>query len=246
MTKRKELKERNPQLKNTEISRILGQLWRKTADDEKRPFIEQEEVEREKYKERMSLWREKKAKADQEKKERDAESTAKAIAEKRLQAETETVSSSKSASPSVDEYSFNNTHNIDSHQQQQQRIDSFPPLPPQQQQQQPLRQSPLSQPYASHSYPYEYGQGWQNQDNSQYHNMPPSRQHHGEFHLNSQSNMHEKYNESFDVFHNQNQFGFSDQSQYYDQGQHRHVKLEEGEDDSPYTYSGEFDPVPLH
>ena len=230
MTKRKELKERNPELKNTEISSILGELWRKTADEEKRPFVQQEEIEREKYKEKMSVWREKKAKEDLMKKEREAENTAKAIAEKKMKAE---LVSSKGPYPPED---FNSK--ID---HQPKRMDSFPP--PRQQQ---------YHPYLDH---YDYGQGWQNQDmTSQYHTMPPNHQHHqGEFHLppppppsTNTGNGHEKYNESFDMFQNQHQFVFSDHSQYYEQGQHRHLKLEEAGTESPYSYSEEFDPVPLH
>jgi hypothetical protein len=61
--KRKEIKKINPNLKTTDISRKLGQLWRATSEDEKRPFVEREEIEREEYKQKMHAWkREKEAK----------------------------------------------------------------------------------------------------------------------------------------------------------------------------------------
>ena len=52
-------------MKNTEISRILGGLWRNITEEEKRPHIEQEERERKKYKTDMIKWRK-----DQEAKEK--------------------------------------------------------------------------------------------------------------------------------------------------------------------------------
>lgn len=57
-SKRKILKANNPSLKNTDISRVLGDMWRKTSDEEKRPHLERESREREKYKEDMSQWKE--------------------------------------------------------------------------------------------------------------------------------------------------------------------------------------------
>lgn len=64
LKKRKELKESNPTVKNTDISRLLGGLWRSITEEEKRPHIEQEESERKKYKAEMIKWRK-----DQEEKE---------------------------------------------------------------------------------------------------------------------------------------------------------------------------------
>ncbi|CAB9509616.1 Nuclear autoantigen Sp-100 (Fragment) [Seminavis robusta] len=55
--KRRHLKEANPSMKNTEVSRLLGEMWRNAPDDEKRPFIEQEKAEREKYKVAIADWR---------------------------------------------------------------------------------------------------------------------------------------------------------------------------------------------
>jgi hypothetical protein len=55
---RGKLKEANPTLKNTEVSRLLGELWRKASDADKKPHIEKEKHEREKYKIAIAQWRE--------------------------------------------------------------------------------------------------------------------------------------------------------------------------------------------
>ena len=51
------LKEENPNLKNTEISRLLGDLWRNTSEEEKRPYVEKEKEEREQYKIARAEWK---------------------------------------------------------------------------------------------------------------------------------------------------------------------------------------------
>ena len=45
--KRQEIKAANPAIDNTDISRLLGELWRTASPSEKEPFIEREKVERE-------------------------------------------------------------------------------------------------------------------------------------------------------------------------------------------------------
>lgn len=55
--KRKEIKKKNPDLKTTEISRMLGTLWRATDEEIKRPFVKKEEIERKEYKEKMVVWK---------------------------------------------------------------------------------------------------------------------------------------------------------------------------------------------
>jgi hypothetical protein len=55
--KRGKLKQENPALKNTEISRLLGELWRSATDEEKDPFIQQERAQREIYKVNMAEWK---------------------------------------------------------------------------------------------------------------------------------------------------------------------------------------------
>ncbi len=64
--KRKEIKKNNPDLKTTDISRMLGRLWRETSEEEKRPYVEREEIERVQYKEKMCAWKKKKEKKDRE------------------------------------------------------------------------------------------------------------------------------------------------------------------------------------
>lgn len=66
--KRALLKKQHPEMKNTEVSRLLGEMWRNAAEGEKRPHIEKEKEEREKYKVAIAKWRkeaEEKQKAQQ-------------------------------------------------------------------------------------------------------------------------------------------------------------------------------------
>lgn len=55
--KRRQIKEENPTIRNTEVSRILGELWRNASEEEKRPHVEKEKEEREKYKVAIADWR---------------------------------------------------------------------------------------------------------------------------------------------------------------------------------------------
>jgi HMG (high mobility group) box len=63
--RRSQLKQQNPELKNTEVSRLLGDLWRNATEEARRPFVEKELEEREKYKIAIAGWR-KEAEARQE------------------------------------------------------------------------------------------------------------------------------------------------------------------------------------
>jgi high mobility group protein B2 len=58
--KRKELKDVNPGLKNTEISRLLSERWKSASDDERLPFIEREKMERDVYIQDIAEWRKQK------------------------------------------------------------------------------------------------------------------------------------------------------------------------------------------
>lgn len=71
--KRSIIKEQNPGLKNTEISRVLGQLWKSAAPEVRSPHIEHEKEEREKYKLRMTSWKEKEEERKNEERERNEE-----------------------------------------------------------------------------------------------------------------------------------------------------------------------------
>lgn len=55
--KRRVIKEANPGMRNTEISRVLGGMWKKALPEERAPHIEREAAEREKYKVRIAKWR---------------------------------------------------------------------------------------------------------------------------------------------------------------------------------------------
>lgn len=58
---RKEVKENNPHVSNTDVSRLLGEMWRNFPKDKKARFEDKEKIERQKYKEKMRKWREEKA-----------------------------------------------------------------------------------------------------------------------------------------------------------------------------------------
>jgi hypothetical protein len=47
----------NPDLKNTDISKLLGHEWRKAPIEIRQPHVEREQLEREAYLERMAEWR---------------------------------------------------------------------------------------------------------------------------------------------------------------------------------------------
>jgi hypothetical protein len=49
---------------NTDISRLLGEMWRNASPLERSPYVEQEEKERAVYKDQTKLWRDKQAKED--------------------------------------------------------------------------------------------------------------------------------------------------------------------------------------
>lgn len=55
--KRREIKETYPEMKNTEVSRMLGEMWRNAPEEDRRPHIEKEKEEREKYKVEIASWR---------------------------------------------------------------------------------------------------------------------------------------------------------------------------------------------
>jgi len=70
--RRKDIKEKNPEMRNTEISRELGKEWRKVSEDVRKPYVDREKKEREKYKVEIAKWREEQEKKEAEmKKERE-------------------------------------------------------------------------------------------------------------------------------------------------------------------------------
>jgi hypothetical protein len=69
--RRSQIKAKNPELKNTEISKMLGDLWRNCPDDDRRPYVEKEKIEREKYKIAMAKWKVEFEKLEEEEKVRE-------------------------------------------------------------------------------------------------------------------------------------------------------------------------------
>lgn len=61
---RKKVKRENPDMANTDVSRLLGEMWRNASVHEKRPYREQEEKERAVYKEDMKRFRDIQAQKD--------------------------------------------------------------------------------------------------------------------------------------------------------------------------------------
>ena len=71
--RRTKLKTENPNMKNTEVSRLLGEMWRNAADEERNPYIEKEKEEREKYKVAVAEWRKEYEEKMEEKRKQQAE-----------------------------------------------------------------------------------------------------------------------------------------------------------------------------
>jgi len=58
--KRASVKVKNPELNNTEISRLLVRTWKEAPEEDKREYIEQESQLRQKYLSEIAVWRENK------------------------------------------------------------------------------------------------------------------------------------------------------------------------------------------
>lgn len=63
-TWRKRVKKDNPDIENTDVSRLLGEMWRNATEEAKRPYREQEEKERALYKENTKRFRNIQARKD--------------------------------------------------------------------------------------------------------------------------------------------------------------------------------------
>jgi proteasome lid subunit RPN8/RPN11 len=55
--RRGKVKENHPGMKNTEVSRVLGEQWRNLTEMERQPFLEEEKSLRETYKVALSEWK---------------------------------------------------------------------------------------------------------------------------------------------------------------------------------------------
>jgi HMG (high mobility group) box/HMG-box domain len=56
-TRRNKVKHDNPTMENTDVSRLLGEMWRNASAAERAPYVESEEKERAEYKEEIKKWR---------------------------------------------------------------------------------------------------------------------------------------------------------------------------------------------
>ena len=63
-TRRSVVKTENPDMSNTDVSRLLGEMWRNASPKERAPYVEQEERERAVYKKAIASWRSEQAKLD--------------------------------------------------------------------------------------------------------------------------------------------------------------------------------------
>jgi hypothetical protein len=63
-TRRSVVKQENPDMSNTDVSRLLGEMWRGHSEKERRPYVEQEEGERAIYKREMAEFKAKQARQD--------------------------------------------------------------------------------------------------------------------------------------------------------------------------------------
>ena len=59
MASRKELSKNLPELKGKKIMTRIGEMWRKTSDEDKRPFVEESKEEMDRYKRAMVEWKKK-------------------------------------------------------------------------------------------------------------------------------------------------------------------------------------------
>lgn len=62
--RRSVIKKDNPDMGNTDVSRLLGEMWRNAGEKEKEPYVLEEQKERAVYKEVIKKWRDEQAKLD--------------------------------------------------------------------------------------------------------------------------------------------------------------------------------------
>jgi hypothetical protein len=151
--KRRQIKSENPTLRNTEVSRKLGEMWREASAEERAPHIAKEKVEREKYKVRIADWREDFEKKQEEQRKMQAEQAAQQAASMASMYSTNAQENVQSNEPVQYNYSAASgaggyDPNMMSQQQQQYMA--------QQQQQQSASMYGYQQP--SGAYPPAYGQ----------------------------------------------------------------------------------------
>ena len=67
---RRPIKEKNPGMCNTDVSKELGRMWREMKEEERKPFVEREKEEREKYLEDMVHYKKEVAEEEAREKEK--------------------------------------------------------------------------------------------------------------------------------------------------------------------------------
>jgi hypothetical protein len=85
------IKDKNPGILNTDVSRILGEMWRNSTEEEKKPYRDHEAKVRGKYKTSIGQWREEQAKKEEEAKKLQEENTKILIEQRRKQQEAKTA-----------------------------------------------------------------------------------------------------------------------------------------------------------
>mmetsp|Transcript_7210 Transcript_7210/g.10329 ORF Transcript_7210/g.10329 Transcript_7210/m.10329 type:complete len:421 (-) Transcript_7210:305-1567(-) len=117
--KRRKIKEENGGIRNTEVSRVLGEMWKNASDEERKPHIEREARERAKYKTEMATWR----KNEEERK----------VKEKKMKDdEIHYIQTTADSQPSIKSDPYGNTKSLDMrknflHQDMQLRSQLAPP-----------------------------------------------------------------------------------------------------------------------
>jgi hypothetical protein len=72
--RRKTIKDQNQDIKNTQVSRLLGEMWRNSSEEERKPYIDKEKKERGKYKIAIAEWRKEfEAKKEEQRQQQEAQ-----------------------------------------------------------------------------------------------------------------------------------------------------------------------------
>ena len=66
-SRRKIVRDKNPDMNNTDVSRLLGEMWRNSSEEKKAPYVQQELHERAMYKVDIAKWRAEQAQDDAKK-----------------------------------------------------------------------------------------------------------------------------------------------------------------------------------
>ena len=69
-SRRKMMKQKNPDMNNTDISRLLGEMWHNAPEPERSPYVQKELEERAEYKVAIAKWRLEHEQAEMEKKKK--------------------------------------------------------------------------------------------------------------------------------------------------------------------------------